>query len=171
MMNAWWRAAIAGVAVTLASGCGPTLPPAQAPGDAPSTEGDPTDVPDAPGAGVPADAHAEDDDGAALVARNFAIAPGGYAECNLQLAAGVQVTATFRGDGPLAWNVHSHPDGGLAIHQEGVAPSGAIVFTSVEAGGYSYLWKNTGKTAVNLIVSMELPDGATIASWQPTRED
>jgi len=108
--------------------------------------------------------------GPPLVARNFEIAPGKFAEANLELPAGVAVTAAFRADGAVEWNVHSHPEGGVAIHQEGTAADGKIQFTAEAAGGYSWLWTNKGDQPVNLIVSIELPDGARIVSWQPDED-
>ncbi len=108
--------------------------------------------------------------GPRLVARNFEVAPGKFAEANLELAAGVEVTAAFQADGAVEWNVHSHPQGGVAIHQDGIAADGKISFTAATTGAYSWLWTNKGEEAVNLIISIELPDGARIVSWQPDED-
>ena len=102
-----------------------------------------------------------------IVARNFAIDPGNFAEVNLDLQKGGDITAAFQGDGPVAWNVHSHPEGGVAIHQEGVDASGQIEFEAPSTGGYSVLWTNNGDQVVNLIVSLEIKPGGQIVSWVP----
>ncbi len=117
-----------------------------------------------------AESSAPAESGPPLVARNFEIAPGKFAEANLELAAGIEVTAAFRADGAVEWNVHSHPEGGVAIHQEGTAADGKISFTAETAGGYSWIWTNKGDATVGLIVSIELPEGARIVSWQPDED-
>lgn len=105
-----------------------------------------------------------------IVARNFDVAPGKFAEVNLEVDEGVEVTAAFQGNGDIEWNVHSHPVGGVAIHQEGVGSQGKISFAAASTGGYSVLWTNAGESTVSLIVSVELPAGARIVSWVPADE-
>jgi len=155
--------AIGLVWVVAAIGCGgagtqqpEASPPAPVEG-APAVETD----------GAAAADEAGEADGSHLVARNFAVAPGKFAEINLELAAGVEVNAAFRADGDLQWNVHSHPEGGVAIHQEGTGSEGKISFVAATDGGYSYLWTNNGDAEVNIVISVELPAGARIVSWHP----
>ncbi len=102
-----------------------------------------------------------------IVARNFVVAPGKFAEVNLELPARARIVAVFRADAPVEWNVHSHPEGGVAIHKEGTGTDGTIEHVADKAGGYSVLWKNAGAKDVNLIVSLEMPSGARIHSWVP----
>jgi hypothetical protein len=103
----------------------------------------------------------------ALVARNFVLPPGSFAEANLDMRDGTEAIAAFSADGDLEWNVHSHPAGGLAVHQEGVAMSGEIRFRADTAGQYSYLWTNRSQRELSLVVSIQLPGGAGIDSWHP----
>jgi hypothetical protein len=151
------------ILLALAVGCGGGQAEPQEPAPQPAADPAPEEPAPAPEA-EPAEA------GPPLVARNFEVPPGKFAEANLELAAGVEVTAAFRADGAVEWNVHSHPEGGVAIHQEGAAADGKITFTAPTPGGYSWLWTNKGESSVNLIISIELPDGARIVSWQPDED-
>lgn len=115
------------------------------------------------------DAAAEGGAAGTFVMRNFAIAPGKFAELNVTMAAGSRAVAKFRGDGIVAWDVHSHPAAGVRIHDSGEAPSGEVELVAEADGGYSFLWKNTGNAPVELVVSVELGPGVTVDSWVPDR--
>jgi len=103
-----------------------------------------------------------------VVARNFALGPGQFAEVNIDMPGDGALRAAFRANAPVRWDVHSHPEGGVVIHQEGEGDEGAVEFRALAAGMYSCLWRNEGAEPVDLIVSVELPSGARIDSWHPT---
>ena len=86
------------------------------------------------------------------VASHGDAAPGEFAELNLELPAASTVSVHFRADAPLDWNVHSHPDGEVKIHDSGSAADAEVPFTSTGADVYSYLWENHGDAAVTLHV-------------------
>jgi len=73
------------------------------------------------------------------VTRTETIAPGGRFEVNLSFASGAHARATFKASASLAWNVHSHPAGGVVEHEEGAVASGNISFETatmhVQGGG------------------------------------
>lgn len=100
--------------------------------------------------------------------RSLDLAPGAFAEANLELPAGATVRARFdAGSVPLHWDVHSHPGSEVVIHDQGQATSGTIEFTPAEAGPYSLLWENRAAASTTLSVTLELPPGASVHSWHP----
>ena len=62
----------------------------------------------------------------------FTIAPGDFAEANLQLRASAAVTASFSVEGgQLQWNVHTHPpDAGFVNLVQGQSAAGTIPLTA-----------------------------------------
>ena len=103
--------------------------------------------------------------------RSFGLAPGKFAEANLQMKRGATVTATFaEGSADLTWDIHSHDHSGeTKIHDHGVGGSGTVEFTAPEDGVFSILWKNGGATLSSLEVSISLGDGTSIHSWMPAQ--
>jgi hypothetical protein len=100
--------------------------------------------------------------------RSFALAPGAFAEANLELPAGGTVRATFdAGAVPVHWDVHSHPGDEVVIHDQGQATNGTLEFTPPEAGPFSLLWENRAAASTQLAVTLELPPGASVHSWHP----
>lgn len=95
------------------------------------------------------------------ITRNETIAPGKAIEINLSFAAAAQASATFKASAPVAWNVHSHPSGGMVEHQKGTSASGALTFQPTDAGVYSFLWKNDGDTPVTIEVAVRADRGVS----------
>ena len=149
---------IVSLLAVVACGGAQSEPAEPKPGPAP---GEPAAEPDA------VEAAPEEPAESRIVARNFDVAPGKFAEVNFELESGSDVTAAFRADGDVQWNVHSHPADGVAIHQEGAGSDGKISFHAETQGGYSYLWTNKGEQTVNLLISIEMPAGARNVSWVP----
>jgi hypothetical protein len=104
---------------------------------------------------------------AAVTTRQFTVAPGEFAELNLQLPAAATVEVGFTASAPVAWNIHSHPAGEVVIHREGIAAEADVPFTADTAGGYSYLWENKNAEPLDLEIRVRLPDGSTVDSWHP----
>jgi len=80
-------------------------------------------------------------------------------EINLVFDGPHAATATFRAESPLEWNVHSHPDGGVVVHQSGNAADGAIQFRAPNAGTFSFLWKNKTSGPIALDVDLDTEPG------------
>lgn len=88
--------------------------------------------------------------------REWTVAPGEFAEINLELAAGDTMSATFSTDGgSLKWNVHSHEGREVTMHADGDDAAGTAHHVADTAGMYSFLWKNEGPTAVRLTVELD----------------
>ena len=99
--------------------------------------------------------------------RHVTVAPGKFAELNLELPAAATIEVGFTSSAPLAWNIHSHPSDEVVIHAEGTSADAEIPFAPDTAGGYSYLWENQSDTAVELDIRVRLPTGARVDSWYP----
>ena len=93
-------------------------------------------------------------DTALTIARTETIAPGGHFEINLSFASATRATASFKASSAVAWNVHSHPSGGMVEHQKGTGAAGEISFQAPGAGVYSFMWKNDGTAPVSLEVTL-----------------
>lgn len=85
------------------------------------------------------------------------VEPGRGVEINLAFDGPNASAATFKAESPLAWNVHSHPDGGVVIHQNGKSADGVIQFRAPNAGTFSFMWKNesSGPVAVDIDVAAD----------------
>jgi hypothetical protein len=87
--------------------------------------------------------------------RRETVAPGKGLEVNLVFDAGGGATAVFHATGALfEWNVHSHPEGGLVIHEKGSGSDGRITFRAKTKGVYSFAWENLGAEAASLEVTV-----------------
>lgn len=87
--------------------------------------------------------------------REWTVAPGGFAEINLELAAGDTMSATFATDGgSLVWDVHSHEGHEVTTHAQGNDAAGTIQHVTRDGGMVSFLWKNEGPTPVRLTVEL-----------------
>jgi len=93
------------------------------------------------------------------ITRTETIAPGKQFELNLSFSSGAKANAKFKASASLAWNVHSHPAGGVVEHQKGAAATGDISFQAPEAGVYSFMWTNDGSAPVTLDVSVDAERG------------
>ena len=97
----------------------------------------------------------------------WTVEPGKFAEINVELAKGTEMTASFEADGPLAWNVHSHPGDKPTIHAEGTDAKAKPAFTAEAGGPYSYLWANKGSKPVKLVVELRFAGGGKVHSTHP----
>ena len=97
----------------------------------------------------------------------WTVAPGKFAEINVELGDGAKMSASFESDAPVGWNVHSHPGNEPTIHAEGKDAKGAPAFTAEKGGLYSYLWVNKGKQAVKLVVELTIEGTGRVHSTHP----
>jgi hypothetical protein len=89
------------------------------------------------------------------IERHESIAPGKGLEVDLTFEAGAEATAVFNATGgTFAWNVHSHPDGGVVIHDKGDGSVGSFSFRAKTAGVYSFAWTNIGAQPAALAVKV-----------------
>lgn len=96
------------------------------------------------------------------------LAPGEFAEINLDMAAGSATDVAFEAaGGPLEWNVHSHDGDKVAIHAEGAAADGKVRFAAPGAGLYSYLWKNSSTKPVRLTAHLASQGAVRVQSIHP----
>lgn len=116
-------------------------------------------------AGCPPTAPVERTNSRKLLSHTWVVKPGKFAEANLKMDEGVQLSATFASTDLLLWNVHSHPGGQEAIHQQGEGTAGTIEFTAPAAGTYSLLWQNDNSSSVKLEVKIE--GKVRLESWLP----
>jgi hypothetical protein len=110
-----------------------------------------------------------DDGTATATAQTFewTVAPGAFAEINLELGDGAKSSASFEADAPLAWNVHSHPSDEPVIHAEGSDSKGVPAFAADQGGAYSYLWANRSARAVKLRVELRIEGRGRVHSTHP----
>ena len=73
---------------------------------------------------------------------------------NLSFRAASKARAKYKASSALAWNVHSHPAGGMIEHQKGTSAEGEIAFEAPSEGVFSFMWKNEGQSPVTLEVSL-----------------
>ena len=95
------------------------------------------------------------------------LAAGGFAEIDLEMAAGAATEVTFQATGALAWNVHSHDGDAVEIHAEGTGATGKLRFAAPSAGLYSYMWKNTGDATVRLTAHLAAQGTVRVRSIHP----
>jgi hypothetical protein len=88
------------------------------------------------------------------ITRKETIAPGKAVEVNLSFRKAAKAKATFNASGAVAWNVHSHPAGGMVEHQKGSSDGGEIAFEPATSGVYSFMWKNDGSAPVTLDITV-----------------
>jgi len=96
------------------------------------------------------------------------LAPGAFAEIDLEMAAGAATEVTFQATGgPLEWNVHSHDGDAVTTHAEGTGATGQVRFAAPAAGLYSYMWKNTGGATVRLTARLAAQGTVRVRSIHP----
>ncbi len=93
------------------------------------------------------------------------LGPDRFVEVNLELNESASVTARYQADAAVAWDVHSHEQGQVRIHDEGESAEGTITFEAPHAGTFSILWENRGQAAVDLSVTVR--GDATVDSIAP----
>ena len=98
------------------------------------------------------------------------LAPGKFAEINLDMGEGSSAEVTFEATGgALAWNVHSHDGDNVVIHAEGTGAAGKVRFAAPRAGLYSYLWKNAGAASIRLTAHLASNGQVRVHSVEPTQ--
>ena len=96
------------------------------------------------------------------------LAPGEFAEINLEMAADSTIEVRFDATGgALAWNVHSHDGDRVAIHAEGAGATGTLRFAAPGAGPYSCMWKNSGGAPVRLTARLTAHGEVRVQSVHP----
>lgn len=82
--------------------------------------------------------------------RTMQLGAASFYEINLILEKDASFNFTFTSSGPVKWDVHSHPKGGVKYWHEGEGTEAAQGFTAPERGVYSVLFENAGATEVRL---------------------
>ncbi len=96
------------------------------------------------------------------------VAPGKFAEINLEMGESSTALISFRSEGgAVEWNVHSHDGDKLVIHAEGAGETGELRFAAPRAGPFSYLWKNTGVATVRLTAHLSAEGSVHVHSVHP----
>lgn len=93
------------------------------------------------------------------------LGPDRFVEVNLEMNESASVTARYQADAAVAWDVHSHEQGQIRLHDEGESAEGTITFEAPNAGTFSILWENRGEDAVDLSVTVQ--GDATVDSITP----
>lgn len=97
------------------------------------------------------------------------VAPGKFAEINLDMAEGSTAVVSFQSTGgALEWNVHSHEGDKAVIHAEGTGETGELRFAAPKAGPFSYLWKNVGAAPVRLTARLSAQGSVRVHSIHPS---
>lgn len=78
------------------------------------------------------------------------IGAASFYEINLILEKGAGFNFTYTSTGPVKWDVHSHPKGGVKYWHEGEGTQASQGFTAPERGVYSILFENPGATDVQV---------------------
>jgi hypothetical protein len=103
-----------------------------------------------------------------LLERSVVLEPGAFLELNALFPAGAHLDATFVSDGPLDWNIHSHPPEGLKIHRSGRSSHDGVHFIPPAAGTYSLMFQNERSLQpVRLHLEVQLHGAAKVLSWVP----
>lgn len=85
-----------------------------------------------------------------LLAGTRTIPPGRFFEINTEMENRASFSWSWSASATVHFDVHSHFDGEVQYHVEEDAASGRGNFTNNRAGGYSFLWENTGALPVTL---------------------
>lgn len=89
-----------------------------------------------------------------LVEEERTLERGEFFEVDLEMDAGWEVDASYTANGTVGWNVHSHEDGEVVVHDEGAGTDGTITYEAPDEGTYSLLWQNRDEAPVELSVTV-----------------
>ena len=89
-----------------------------------------------------------------VVRQTASLGTPGFNEVNVIMEANATFWFDFNATGPVKWDVHSHPPGGVKYWQQGRDASKAGSFTAPERGIYSLLFQNDGVAPVELTFEM-----------------
>lgn len=90
---------------------------------------------------------------------------GEFFEVDLEIDAGEEIRASYTANGTVGWNVHSHEDGEVVVHDEDAGTDGTITYEAPDGGTYSLLWQNREADPVQLSVTVS--GQATVANVTP----
>ena len=85
-----------------------------------------------------------------LLAGARTIPPGQFFEINTEMENRTSFSWSWSASGTVHFDVHSHFDDEVQYHVDESAAEGRGNFTNSRAGGYSFLWENTGTLPVTL---------------------
>jgi hypothetical protein len=85
-----------------------------------------------------------------FLAGSRTIPPGQFFEINTEMENRTTFYWSWSASGTVHFDVHSHFDDEVQYHVDESASSGRGNFTNQRAGGYSFLWENTGALPVTL---------------------
>jgi hypothetical protein len=85
-----------------------------------------------------------------LLAGSRTIPPGQFFEINTEMENRTSFSWSWSASAAVHFDVHSHFDDEVQYHVDETAASGRGDFTNDRAGGYSFLWENTGALPVTL---------------------
>lgn len=89
------------------------------------------------------------------IERTYTIQPQEFAEVNLNMAVGDNVTFDWQADGGVYFNLHYHADNETQRPIEHTGTELAENFTAPNREVYSLLWSNEGAVPVEVTVSMD----------------
>lgn len=89
-----------------------------------------------------------------LVDEERTLERGEFLEVDVEIDAGGEVRASYSANGTVGWNVHSHEDGEVVVHDEGAGTNGTIAYQAPDQGTYSLLWQNRDADPVELSVTV-----------------
>lgn len=89
-----------------------------------------------------------------ILEETAAIEAGSFLEVNLAMDANASIEATYRANGTLQWDVHSHEEGSVRVHDQGAARQATIPFQAPGSGTYSLLLENPTGTPIGVEVTV-----------------
>lgn len=92
-----------------------------------------------------------------VLERSFAIEPDGFAEVNLRMDrnASIRYDWTVEDGTSVRFDVHSHENDRVVVHEQTRAASGSGSFQAPEDGTFSLMWENTGDQPVRVSTHVE----------------
>lgn len=108
---------------------------------------------------------ASDPSGEILLDEERTLERGEFLEVDLEIDAGEEVRASYTANGTVGWNVHSHEDGEVVVHDEGAGTDGTITYEAPDEGTYSLLWQN--RDADPVVLSVNVTGQARIVNVAP----
>lgn len=105
------------------------------------------------------------------VQREVRVDPGSFFEANLAMDEGDELAYAWRtlGEGPVAFDVHSHEGSQVTYHERANGSAGEGGFRAPGNGTYSLLWANDGRDAVTVNLSIEGAFAVESFAPQPRR--
>lgn len=89
------------------------------------------------------------------IERTYTVQPQDFAEVNLNMAPGNNVTFDWQAEGEVYFNLHFHADNETQRPIEHTGTELSANFTAPDREVYSLLWSNEGATPVEVTVTMD----------------